>query len=506
MDKIGFTWLCDHFAIQAAPLTHESYIGGRRRIDADAHQHCVVEYFAANYRPEPAPMAHLEFALKYDDLHLDLLKKIFEHIPPSEIVAYIEERPSSKYSRQIGFLYEFLTNKILPLSKAVSGNYADLLDGKRYVVATPTRNARWLINDNLLGTPQFCPVIRKTAFIRKQVDTDYTSRLKSFQGDIPPDLFRRAIDYLYFKESKSSYDIERETATPDREAKFVEALKRAGSVAASVTLTEQYLAELQSVIVDARFAHDSFRTWQNYVGQNMLGRAQRIHYVCPPGMFVHSLMEGLAQAAIKAGGINPVIRAAIISFGFVFIHPFEDGNGRLHRFLIHDTLAHDKFVPEGMILPVSAYMLRNTGEYDAVLERYSRPLSRLVDYTLNHDDEMTVNSPGMIEGYYRYPDMTPQVEYLFYAVEQTISTELIAEVLFLQHYDEAREKIQAIVDLPDRQLDLMIKLLHQNNGTLSKAKRSRFPSLHDDEILAMESAYRSLLSTAEPVMRVESKH
>lgn len=500
MDKIGFTWLCDHFAIQAAPLTHESCIGGRRRIDADAQQHCVVEYFSANYRPEPVAMAHLEFALKYDDLNLDLLKKIFEHIPPSEIVAYIEERPSSKYSRQIGFLYEFLTNKILHLNKAVSGNYADLLDCKRYVVATPTRNARWLINDNLLGTPQFCPVIRKTAFIRKQVDTDYTGRLKNFQGDIPPDLFRRAIDYLYFKESKSSYDIERETATPDREAKFVEALKRAGSVTASVTLTEQYLSELQSVIVDARFAHDSFRNWQNYVGQNMLGRAQRIHYVCPPGVFVQSLMEGLAQAAIKAGGINPVIRAAIISFGFVFIHPFEDGNGRLHRFLIHDTLAHDKFVPEGMILPVSAYMLRNTGEYDAVLERYSKPLSQLVDYTLNQDDEMTVNNADMIEGYYRYPDMTPQVEYLFYAVEQTISTELIAEVLFLKHYDEAREKIQAIVDLPDRQLDLMIKLLHQNNGKLSKAKRSRFPSLHDDEISAMESAYRSLLSTAEPVM------
>jgi hypothetical protein len=495
MDKIGFTWLRDHFNIQAAPLTHESYIGGRRRVEADSRQNCVVEYFSANYQPDPTPIAHIEFALKYDDLHLDLLKKVFDRVPATDVATYIDARPTSKYSRQIGFLYEFLTGKTLALSKTVAGNYADLLDGDRYVVAAPTRNARWLINDNLLGTPQFCPVIRKTEFVRSHLETDYTGRLKTFQGDIPPDLFRRAIDYLYFKESKSSYDIERETATPDREAKFVEALKRAGSAAPSESLTEKHLAEIQSIIVEPRFAHDNFRTWQNYVGQNMLGRAQRIHYVCPPGLFVHSLMDGLAQSATKASGINSVVRAAIISFGFVFVHPFEDGNGRLHRFLIHDTLAHDKFVPDGMILPVSAYMLHNPGEYDAALERYSKPLSRLVDYTLNYDDEMTVNNPDIVDGYYRFPDMTPQVEYLFHAVEQTITTELIAEVLFLQHYDEARTRIQAIVDLPDRQLDLMIKLLHQNNGTLSKAKRPRFDYLTDDEIACMETAYKTIMKT-----------
>lgn len=494
MEKIGLTWLRKHFSIEAAPLTHESYIGGRRRTEADSHQNCVTEYFSPNYQPEDVPLAHIEFALKYDDLHLDLLKKVFERMPETEVAAYIDTRPTSKYCRQIGFLYEFLTGKTLSLSKTVAGNYADLLDDDRYVVAAaPTRNTRWLINDNLLGSSQFCPIIRKTGFVRRQLQTDYTGRLKTFQGDTPPDLFRRAIDYLYFKESKSSYDIERETATPDREAKFVEALKRAGSAAPGESLTEKHLADIQSIIVEPRFAHDNFRTWQNYVGQNMLGRAQRIHYVCPPGLVVHSLMEGLAQSAAKAAGVNSVVRAAIISFGFVFIHPFEDGNGRLHRFLIHDTLTHDKFVPDGMILPVSAYMLHNPGEYDAALERYSKPLSNLVNYTLNHDDEMTVNNPDIVDGYYRFPDMTPQVEYLFHAVEQTITTELIAEVLFLQHYDEAREKIQAIVDLPDRQLDLMIKFLHQNNGTLSKAKRPRFDYLSDDEISRMETAYKSVI-------------
>jgi hypothetical protein len=30
---------------------------------------------------------------------------------------------------------------------------------------------------------------------------------------------------------------------------------------------------------------------------------------------------------------------ALLGFGFMFVHPFEDGNGRIHRFLIHHCLA-----------------------------------------------------------------------------------------------------------------------------------------------------------------------
>ena len=30
-----------------------------------------------------------------------------------------------------------------------------------------------------------------------------------------------------------------------------------------------------------------------------------------------------------------LVKAAAAAFGFVYLHPFMDGNGRLHRFLIH---------------------------------------------------------------------------------------------------------------------------------------------------------------------------
>lgn len=42
---------------------------------------------------------------------------------------------------------------------------------------------------------------------------------------------------------------------------------------------------------------------------------------------------------------DAVVAAAIIAFGFVFIHPFVDGNGRIHRYLIHHVLLRKKYVP-----------------------------------------------------------------------------------------------------------------------------------------------------------------
>jgi Fic family protein len=39
--------------------------------------------------------------------------------------------------------------------------------------------------------------------------------------------------------------------------------------------------------------------------------------------------------------------AAATAFGFVYVHPFQDGNGRIHRCLVHHVLAERKFTPPG---------------------------------------------------------------------------------------------------------------------------------------------------------------
>lgn len=46
---------------------------------------------------------------------------------------------------------------------------------------------------------------------------------------------------------------------------------------------------------------------------------------------------------------DAVLAAAMIAFGFVFIHPFVDGNGRIHRYLIHHILLRKNYGSKGII-------------------------------------------------------------------------------------------------------------------------------------------------------------
>ena len=91
--------------------------------------------------------------------------------------------------------------------------------------------------------------------------------------------------------------------------------------------------------------------------------------------------------------------------------------------------------------------------------------------------------------WYRYIDMTPQVEALFKFIDQTIEEELPRELAFLASYDETKKAIQEIVDMPDRLIDLFIRFCLQNNGRLSAQKRkSHFDFLSDEEIAHIEQA------------------
>jgi Fic family protein len=315
--------------------------------------------------------------------------------------------------------------------------------------------------------------------------------LEGLVNDFPPELFQRASDYLYIKETRSTYGIEREAMPPvDRAQRFVALLRSAGEEALQTLLSEAELVKRQNLIVDPRYAMPSFRPEQNYVGEQRPDYSQRIHYACPPPQFVGSLMAGLADSAERCTGLPAIARAAAVAFGFVFIHPFEDGNGRLHRFLIHDILHRDGLVGRGIMLPVSATMLRRMVDYDASLEHYSRPLMEgWVSYDLDQEGKMMVTNPDQIEGYYRFPDLTTQVEYLAATVALSIREDFTEELRFLRSFDAARQSIREIIDMPDRRLDLLLRLLHQNGGLLSQAKREQFAEILDEELERIEKSF-----------------
>jgi hypothetical protein len=487
----GAAWLQKQYKLVRHTLTHSSYIGHNDSIELTSKGN-VEQVYKKHYDPGDGTVDNIEFLLKYDDINLNFLRDVMTRIPEAEILTYIEDAPSSKYGRKIGFLYELLTGKQLNIKKKITGNYVDLLEPEKYITSAGIRNPRWRINDNLLGTLEFCPMVRKARELDTLLQQDIKAKIEALQNTFSAEIFRRATDYLYKKETKSSYEIEREEPSPDRMEKFVSLLMQAGTEPHEQMLQEKRLVELQNAIVDPRFAVNQFRDFQNYIGQSLPNFRDMIHYICPPPALVRSLMKGIHDTEQKAIGVPAEVRAGILAFGFVFIHPFEDGNGRIHRFLIHDVLASSGIVPMGTIIPVSAHMLNNRRDYDHILETYSKPLMQFIRYDKKADGSLIITNPDETEGYFRYPDLTEHCTYLLKTIHATLAEDMLNELTFLQRYDEAKNELQNIVDMPDKLLNDMLMFLHQNKGVLPKRRRERFHQITDDEIQRMENSFRNV--------------
>lgn len=486
----GYEALIAKYGLEVIPNWHRSFIatGGTHRIKTVSG--ITEEIYPSKYRPRDGLGDHLAFALKYDGINLSILASLFRVIPQDEFLAYVKSRPTGKYARRLWFLYEFLTASVLPLEDVKQGNYVDLLDSDQYYTTTPARQIRrQRVNDNLLGDAGFCPIIRRTEALRGFQEADLTERCRRVVSAYSPDLMKRALSYLYTKETKSSFEIEHIRPSSTRTERFIAMLQLAER---QDFCEKTRLINLQNRIVDPRFKDSDYRTVQNYVGESVAWRRERVYFACPKPEDVAPLMGGLiaAHERMDKGGVPPVIHAAAIAYGFVFLHPFEDGNGRIHRFLIHNILARRGFTPEGIMFPVSASMLKNPAEYDASLEAFSRPLMPLVEYALDEDGRMTVHNDTA--RWYAHIDMTPQAEALYKFIEHTIDTELVEELSFLAKYDETKKAIQDVIDMPDRQIDLFIRFCIQNNGRLSARKRaSQFRFLSDEEVVRMELAIQS---------------
>lgn len=93
---------------------------------------------------------------------------------------------------------------------------------------------------------------------------------------------------------------------------------------------------LQNRIVDERFSDSDYRKNQNYIGEMISFRSQKIHFVCPEPENVESLMTGLlASNLIMMGNdaeLQAVIQAAIVAFGFVLCTRLRTGTAEFTVF------------------------------------------------------------------------------------------------------------------------------------------------------------------------------
>lgn len=190
---------------------------------------------------------------------------------------------------------------------------------------------------------------------------------------------------------------------------------------------------------------------------------------------------------------DAVLAAAIIAFGFVFIHPFVDGNGRIHRYLVHHVLLRKEYVSKGIIFPVSAIILERLDEYRKVLENFSKARLDLIEWKPSENNNVEVLNDTI--DLYRYFDATKQVEFLYSCVQQTIEQTIPEEVEYLAKYDRMKAYLDNVYEMPDKTVALLVRFLEQGNGKLSeRAKASEFKELTNDEVDAIEKKYQEIFN------------
>ena len=94
----------------------------------------------------------------------------------------------------------------------------------------------------------------------------------------------------------------------------------------------------------------------------------RVHHVGPPAARVPRLMAGLL-AWLGSTDEHPLVASSVFHYDFEFIHPFEDGNGRLGR--LWQTLILTRWKPLFAHIPVESLVRARQGEYYQAIRQSS---------------------------------------------------------------------------------------------------------------------------------------
>jgi hypothetical protein len=483
----GYSALIDLYDLRV-PLPHKlAAISQRHRKYATGKW----QIYTPRHKPGGTLQAHLIFALKYEGVDLAVLNALFAKINPEELASWVRAEPFSNYSRRVWFFYEWLTDKKLMLEDAKTGNFVNALDPRQQYVVKGHVSARHRVNNNLTGVKDFCPLIYRTKKLDEWILLNLDEKVKQRTGLIHKDILARAAAFLLLKDSKASFEIEGERPDKGRAERWGRAIGQAGLSPLSI----QEILRLQTIVIaDQRFIHMGLRSEGGFIGVHARGSGTPLpDHISAKWQDLTQLMDGLinAYSILKESKLNPVLIAAMIAFGFVFIHPLADGNGRIHRYLIHHVLAESGFSPKGITFPISAVILQHIEDYRIVLESYSRPRLEFIEWLPTERGNVEVLNETI--DLYRYFDATGVAEFLYKCVSDTIDTVLPEEISYLERYDKMKTAITVRFDMPDYLIDLLIMFLQQNEGKLSKRAMSKeFSMLSHDECRELEKLYEKI--------------
>lgn len=467
------------------------YIKGSQRDDGQ------WTTFDKRYWPGDRAADHIGFALRHEPIDLLILKRAFDAIAPDELTAFINEAPTGALTRRIWFFYEFLTGKTLPIEDAQTVTAVEALDSKAYFTSKPRLSKRHRVRDNLLGSNAFCPIIRRTDTLNAFLERGLADKAAETVGRTSGHLVARAASFMLLADSRASFEIEGERPPRNRLERWGRAVLQAGKNA----LTLDELNRLHGVLIeDTRFIKAGIRPDGVFLGE-------RDHEYNPMPEFIGARPDDLASLTsgmfsandrMRADGIDPVLQATATAFGFVYIHPYQDGNGRLHRCLIHHVLAERKFTPPGMVFPVSSVMLDRIEDYGQTLRDHSGPLMPFIEWRPTPAPDLNVEVTNDTADLYRYFDCTAEAEFLYGCVAKTVEEDLPREIDYLRKHDEAQRRIMETVEMPDRLAQNLIMFIRQNEGRLPRKQREKeFKALTDDEVVTIEDICQEVFGEAD---------
>ncbi len=458
----GYEWLKRTYQLDVDSPSPISKIGGAKRPD------CQV--FRPPYQPEETLASHLLFALKHENLNLGILKALFQACDNKALEKWISANPQGLHTRRAWFFYEWLTGKALDLPDAdTKFKYVDALDEKSYYTANNTHSPRHKVRNNMPGVPAFCWLVRKTA-VMKAFDAKLLHKQMADAYATHP-MIGRAEAFLLTKDSQSSFEIEKEKFD-NRAVRWMKTVRAfMGS-----RLDGIKLFEMQKQLVSN--PDHGWRTDFGWIGDRLPDATPLPEHISVHPESLADLMGAWFEAYALMFERHPVAAATALAYGFIIIHPFSDGNGRIHRFILHQL---------GRV-PISSELLDSLDDYIVSLKKLSAPILNRSEWTVTSDYnvELIHNTTEL----YRYADVTEQAEFVYQCIEKFTTHRLPQELEYLRAFDEAKRIIDEEHDMPDKDLTLLVNLCVQNRGSLSNKKRKLFEHLSDDNIVFAEHAVR----------------
>lgn len=497
IDPIGAVWLIQHLKLSIySPLYIVSEIGKSRITLKDGD--FIKNTYQARVRPSDDIIAHLVFHLKHEIVSFELLYRVFKVMDKSLIEGYIHAEPTGQYARRMGFLYEWLTGEMLNITVGLGGNYVNVLNDEYFVVATNSiKDVRWRVNNNIAGARDFAPMVIKTDTVKNALNFDVKTELDRLNNEFGEDLILRSAVWITLRESRSSFIIEGEGKKQNRIERFATVMaEQVGK--GKLPLDADVLARLQQEIIGKSLSIETFGIRQSpvFVGEsNFRERQEIVHYIAPPQTMVNQLLQGLIHFADQTTGQSSMMRSAVVAFGFVYIHPLADGNGRFHRLLINDVLRRDGQTTDPIILPISKAIIEDGSSrkaYNEVLDSISKMVMKSLEGSYHFKEHIRyadgVRSNLVLDDIsqtlplWRYMDLTPHVVYLAKLIKKVINEDMPEESRYLRHYDTLRENIKNVIDMSNHDADRIIRSIIDNQAKRSNKLIKEYPMLADDEL------------------------